>query len=207
MPRINADTLNLEERVIRTNKVQKTHKGGRTMSWNALIVVGDSEGHVGIGLGKARGVPDAIRKGVEDAKKGIIEVPRVGGTIPHEVTGRAGASMVLLKPASPGTGVVAGGAVRAILEVSGIKDILGKSLGAPNAINTARATIDCLKKLKLGEEVARARGKNLEDLLPKGVLAVLAEQAQAQAVPVEEESPEEAAEPEAVAVSEGEASA
>jgi small subunit ribosomal protein S5 len=209
MPRINADTLNLEERVIKTNKVQKTHKGGRTMSWNALVVVGDSEGHVGIGLGKARGVPDAIRKGVEDAKKSIIDVPRVGSTIPHEVIGRAGASMVLLKPASPGTGVVAGGSVRAILEVSGVKDILGKSLGAPNAINTARATIECLKQLRQGEEVAKARGKNLEDLLPKGVLQVLAAQ-EAQAAPVEvEEAPAEetTSEPEVVAVSEGEASA
>lgn len=174
MPRIEADKLNLEERVIRTNKVQKTHKGGRTLSWNALVVVGDGEGHVGLGLGKARAVPDAIRKGVEDAKKNLIEIPLVGTTIPHDVIGQAGASMVLLKPASPGTGIVAGGAVRPILEVAGIRDALAKSLGSPNAINTARATIDCLRKLKRAEQVAQMRGKSIEELLPKGVLAVMA---------------------------------
>ena len=174
MPRINADTLNLEERVIKTNKVQKTHKGGRTMSWNALVVVGDGEGHVGIGLGKARGVPDAIRKGVEDAKKSITKVPFIGTTIPHEVLGKAGASLVLLKPAAPGTGVVAGGSARAILEVAGVRDVLAKSLGAPNAINTARATMDCLNKLKRVEEVAKLRGKSIEELLPKGMLAAMA---------------------------------
>ncbi len=174
MPRIEADTLNLEERVIRTNKVQKTHKGGRTLSWNALVVVGDGQGHVGLGLGKARAVPDAIRKGVEDAKKNLIEIPIVGTTIPHDVIGQAGASTVLLKPASPGTGIVAGGAVRPILEVAGIRDALAKSLGSPNAINTARATMDCLRKLKRAEQVAQMRGKSLEELLPKGMLAVMA---------------------------------
>jgi small subunit ribosomal protein S5 len=180
MPKINADTLNLEERVIRTNKVQKTHKGGRTMSWNALVVVGDGAGHVGIGLGKARGVPDAIRKGVEDAKKNIVSVPMIGSTIPHHVLGQAGASNVLLRPAAPGTGVVAGGSVRAILEVAGVKDVLGKSLGAPNAINTARATMVCLQQLKQAEEVARLRGKSLEDMLPKGMLAAIAASAPVQ---------------------------
>lgn len=174
MPRIDPDTLNLEERVIRTNKVQKTHKGGRTLSWNALVVVGDGEGHVGLGLGKARAVPDAIRKGVEDAKKNIISVPLIGTTIPHEVLGQAGASLVLLKPASPGTGIVAGGAVRPILEVAGVRDVLAKSLGAPNAINTARATIACLRQLKRAEDVASMRGKPLHEMLPKGVLAVMA---------------------------------
>jgi len=196
MPRINADMLGLEERVIRMNKVQKTHKGGRTMSWNALVVVGDGEGHVGIGLGKARGVPDAIRKGVEDAKKDVVRVPLVGTTIPHEVLGRAGASLVLLKPAAPGTGVVAGGSVRVILEVAGIKDVLSKSLGAPNAINTARATMDGLAKLKQAEEVARLRGKSVEELLPKGVLEAMAASAQpkpeeaeeAEAAPAEEKT-------------------
>lgn len=174
MPRINADTLNLEERVIRTNKVQKTHKGGRTMSWNALVVVGDNAGHVGIGLGKARGVPDAIRKAIEDAKKSIVKIPLVAGTIPHAVLSQFGASSVLLRPAAPGTSVVAGGSVRAILEVAGVKDVLGKSLGAPNAINTARATMVALKSLKRAEDVAKLRGKSIEDMLPKGVLAAMA---------------------------------
>lgn len=194
MPRINADTLNLVERVVKTNKVQKTHKGGRTLSWNALVVVGDGEGHVGVGLGKARAVPDAIRKGVEDAKKNIIKVPMVGSTIPHEVTGQAGASLVLLRPAAPGTGVVAGGSVRAILEVAGVKDVLGKSLGSSNAINTARATIDCLLKLKDANEVAKLRGKSLEDMLPKGIRNAIAASATvveaAPAVPEEEIAPE-----------------
>ena len=147
MPKIDANKLDLEERVIKTNKCQKTHKGGRTMSWNALVVVGDNAGHVGVGLGKARGVPDAIRKGIEDAKKQIVEVPLIGPTIPHEVLGRAGASRVLLRPAAPGTGVVAGGSVRAILEVAGVKDVLAKSLGSPNPINTAQATMDCFARI------------------------------------------------------------
>jgi len=187
MARINADKLNLEEQVIQTNKVQKTHKGGRTMSWSALVVVGDHEGHVGIGLGKARGVPDAIRKGVENAKKNIVKVPLLGSTIPHEILGQAEASRVLLKPAAPGTGVVAGGSVRAILNVSGVRDVLGKSLGAPNAINTARATMDCLRRLKWAEEVAKLRGKTVEQLLPKGALAAMA----AAAEPETEEAAEE----------------
>lgn len=199
MARINADKLDLEERVIKTNKVQKTHKGGRTMSWNVLVVVGDGQGHVGIGLGKARGVPDAIRKGVEDAKKNIIEVPLLGPTIPHAIIGRAGASEVMLKPAAPGTGVVAGGSVRAILEVAGVRDVLAKSLGAPNAINTARATMDSLIKLRKADEVVRLRGKNLEELLPKGILKALAG--------TEEPAAEEPAEEETVAVAEEEANA
>ena len=171
MPKIDANKLDLEERVIKTNKCQKTHKGGRTMSWNALVVVGDNAGHVGVGLGKARGVPDAIRKGIEDAKKQIVEVSLIGPTIPHEVLGRAGASRVLLRPAAPGTGVVAGGSVRAILEVAGVKDVLAKSLGSPNPINTAQATMDCFARLKVAGEVARLRGKTVEELLPKGMLA------------------------------------
>lgn len=187
MPKINANKLDLEERVIKTNKCQKTHKGGRTMSWNALVVVGDNAGHVGVGLGKARGVPDAIRKGIEDAKKQIVEVPLIGPTIPHEVLGRAGASRVLLRPAAPGTGVVAGGSVRAILEVAGVKDVLSKSLGSPNPINTAQATMDCFARLKVAGEVARLRGKTVEELLPKGMLAAMAAAApKAEPVPVEE---------------------
>ncbi len=174
MPKIDPEKLDLEERLIKTNKCQKTHKGGRTMSWNTLVVVGDHAGHVGIGLGKARGVPDAIRKGVEDAKKQIIEVPMIGPTIPHAILGSFGASRVLLKPAAPGTGVVAGGSVRAILEVAGIRDVLGKILGSPNAINSAQATMDCLKKLKRADEVAKLRGKSVEELLPKGMLRAMA---------------------------------
>src|ERR1051326_7602443 len=148
MAKINADTLNLEERVVRTNKVQKTHKGGRTMSWNALVVVGDRNGHVGAGLGKARAIPDAIRKGVEAAKKNLIEVPIVGGTLPHELLAHEGAAEILLKPASPGTGIVAGSSMRTILELAGVRDVLGKSLGSDNAINIAWATMEALKRLK-----------------------------------------------------------
>lgn len=166
MPKINADALDLEEQVIRTNKVQKTHKGGRSLSWNVLVAVGDRNGHVGVGLGKAAGIPDAIRKGIEDAKKNIMEVPLVGTTIPHEVEMHYGAAMVRMKPASPGTGVVAGGAVRPILELAGVRDVLAKSLGSPNAINTARATIVCLKNLRVAERVAELRGKSLEEMVP-----------------------------------------
>ncbi|MBP6964797.1 MAG: 30S ribosomal protein S5 [Armatimonadetes bacterium] len=193
MPKIKADMLDLEERVIRTNKVQKTHKGGRTLSWSVLSVVGDHNGHVGIGLGKARSVPDAVRKSMEDAKKNLVEVPFVGSSIPHQVQGKAGSSLVLMKPASPGTGVVAGGSVRAILEVAGVRDVLGKSLGSPNAINTAHATMDGLRQLKRAEEVARMRGKTIEELLPRGVLRTMAQTAEAPAVE-EEESVVEVAE-------------
>lgn len=166
MARFNADSLNLEERVVRTNKCQKTHKGGRTMSWNVLVVVGDRQGHVGAGLGKARAIPDAIRKGVEDAKKNIIEVPIVGSTIPHEMLSRHGAAEVLIKPAAPGTGIVAGSSVRTIMELAGITDVLGKSLGSANAINIAWATIRALTSLRTAEQVARGRGKDVRELAP-----------------------------------------
>ncbi|MFQ3548515.1 MAG: 30S ribosomal protein S5 [Armatimonadota bacterium] len=166
MAKINADALDLEEQIIRTNKVQKTHKGGRTLSWNVLVAVGDKNGHVGIGLGKARAIPDAIRKAVEKAKKEMIEVPIVGTTIPHETENRFGAANVRMKPASQGTGVVAGGAVRPILELAGIHDVLAKSLGSSNAINTAKATMICLKSLRRADEVAAARGKTVEELVP-----------------------------------------
>jgi len=166
MPRINADELDLEEQVIRTNKVQKTHKGGRTLSWNVLVAVGDRNGHVGVGLGKAAGIPDAIRKGIEDAKKNIIKVPLVGTTIPHEVDSQFGAAFVRMKPASPGTGVVAGGAVRPILELAGIKDVLAKSLGSQNPINTAWATMAGLRSLKVAESVSEVRGKPLSEMVP-----------------------------------------
>jgi small subunit ribosomal protein S5 len=166
MPRINADTLDLEEQVVRTNKCQKTHKGGRTLSWNVLVAVGDRKGHVGVGLGKARAIPDAIRKGVEDAKKNIILIPLIGTTIPHEIEASAGASTVLLKPASPGTGVVAGGSVRPILELAGVRDVLAKSLGSANAINTARATMVGLKLLKTAAVTAALRGKTVAEMCP-----------------------------------------
>ncbi len=166
MAKINPDTLNLEERVIKTNKCQKTTKGGRTMSWSALVVVGDGNGHVGVGLGKARAIPDAIRKGVEAAKKAIILVPIIGGTLPHELFVTEGAAEVMLKPASPGTGLVAGSSMRTILELAGVHDVLGKSLGSSNSVNIAWATIAALKKLKRVEDVARLRGTTVEALAP-----------------------------------------
>ena len=164
MRRIDPNALDLEERVVKTNKVQKTHKGGRTLSWNALVVVGDGRGHVGAAIGKARGIPDAIRKGVEAAKKAIIRVELDGTTIPHQVLERWGAAEVMLKPASPGTGIVAGGSVRAILEAVGVRDVLAKSLGSANAINTAWATMEALKALQSPLEVAQLRGIDVSQL-------------------------------------------
>ena len=170
MALINPDTLNLEEHVIQTNKVQKTHKGGRTMSWSILVAVGDHNGYVGAGIGKARAIPDAIRKGVEAAKKNLVHVPMIGTTIPHDVLVRENAAQILLKPASPGTGLVAGGSVRALLELAGVKDVLAKSLGSSNKVNTAWATLEALRKLKRASDVARLRGKDIADLVPKSVV-------------------------------------
>lgn len=166
MAKIDPDKLALEERVVRTNKCQKTTKGGRNMSWSALVVVGDGNGYVGAGLGKARAIPDAIRKGVEAAKKNLILVPIVGGTIPHELFVHEGAAEVMLKPASPGTGVVAGSSMRTILELAGVHDVLGKSLGSSNSVNIAWATMSALRKLKRVEDVARLRNTTVEELAP-----------------------------------------
>jgi small subunit ribosomal protein S5 len=166
LARINPDELNLSEQVVRTNKCQKTTKGGRTMSWSALVVVGDHNGHVGAGLGKARAIPDAIRKGIEAAKKNIIEVPLVGGTLPHESVTKEGSARVMLKPASEGTGIVAGSSMRIILEMAGVHDALGKSLGSSNAVNICWATMKALKQMKRIEHVARLRGTTPEALTP-----------------------------------------
>jgi len=159
-----------EEKLVQVNRVAKVVKGGRRFNFSAVVVVGDGKGTVGAGTGKASEVPDSIRKAGEDAKKHMIRVPLVGSTIPHNVNVSYGASTVLLKPAAPGTGVIAGGAARAILEEAGIHDVLCKSLGSANHINVARATIQGLKSLKRPDEVARLRGLSADEFAPKGML-------------------------------------
>jgi small subunit ribosomal protein S5 len=167
--------LQYEERTIKVNRVAKVVKGGRRFSFTALMVVGDGQGNVGLGYGKAKEAGLAVQKGIDEAKKNLFRVPLAGSTITHPVIGRAGAGRILLKPAAPGTGVIAGGASRHILEMAGIHDIVAKSLGTSNGINVAHATIAGLKSLRDPEEVARLRGKTPEEVTPKGVLRAFQE--------------------------------
>jgi small subunit ribosomal protein S5 len=164
------------ERVVAINRVAKVVKGGRRFSFTALVVVGDGDGMVGVGYGKAKEVPAAIAKGVEEAKKNFFRVPRIAGTIPHPIQGEAAAGVVLLRPASAGTGVIAGGPVRAVLECAGVHDVLSKSLGSDNAINIVHATVAALKNLQRPEEVAARRGLPLEDVAPAAMLRARAGQ-------------------------------
>jgi small subunit ribosomal protein S5 len=164
------DKSNYLERVVAINRVSKVVKGGRRFSFTALVIVGDGKGMVGVGYGKAKEVPAAIAKGVEEARKGFFRVPLIGSTIVHPVQGEAAAGVVMLRPASPGTGVIAGGAARAVLECAGVHDILAKSLGSDNAINVVHATVAALKLLQRPEEVAARRGLPIEDVAPAGML-------------------------------------
>ena len=163
------------ERVVAINRVAKVVQGGRRFSFTALVVVGDGDGTVGVGYGKAKEVPAAIAKGVEEAKKHFFRVPRIQGTIPHPVQGEKAAGVVMLRPASPGTGVIAGGSARAVLECAGVHDVLAKSLGSSNAINVVHATVAALQSLEEPEQVARRRGKSVEDVTPAAMLRARAE--------------------------------
>lgn len=164
MTYIDPTHLDLEDRVVSINRVTKVVKGGRRLRFAAIVIVGDKDGHVGFGTGKAQEVPEAIRKAVEDAKKNLISVPKVGTTLPHEVIGRFGAGRVLLKPAVEGSGIAAGGAVRAVMELAGIDDVTSKTLGSKTAINVIRATIDGLTRMKTAEQIAELRNVSVESL-------------------------------------------
>ncbi|HSP08954.1 MAG TPA: 30S ribosomal protein S5 [Candidatus Dormibacteraeota bacterium] len=170
-PHSSGERSDLTDRVVRVNRVSKVVKGGRKFSFSALIVVGDMNGRVGAGIGKAREVTEAIRKGMDVAKRNMITVPMVGTTIPHEVRLKWGAAKIMLKPAAPGTGVISGGAMRAVIETAGIKDILTKSHGTNNPINTVRATLAALQQLKTAQQIAELRGKQVEDIVGKRLAA------------------------------------
>lgn len=167
MARKEAQVSELQEKVVNINRVSKVVKGGRRFALSALVVVGDGEGKVGVGMGKSAEVPNAIKKGIDDAKKNMFNVPLVNGTLPHEVIGEFGAGRVLLKPAAPGTGIIAGGPVRAILELAGVTDVLSKSLGSDNALNIVKAAAEGLRSLQSAQEVADRRGMSVDEIYGK----------------------------------------